>query len=101
MQPLGRTNARCLWLAPYCRAESDPDWQGTMELRDCEVQKQLSRRFGSMERQTLVEHYHRHFDFWERAAVENEVDFLRVLAGVPLEEELTKTPRRREVFEVA
>ena len=78
---LAAGQARAVILAPCCAAESDPDWDGNMDLVNAEDGAVASRRIdpGVMERYRRA--YAMHFALWKEAAQRRGI----VMARVPAE----------------
>ena len=71
---------RGLVFAPFCRAEAEPDWQGNVELVDCETQ---ARRVQHVDADLLSRYargYRRHFELWKDFTRRHAVVFARVAA---------------------
>jgi len=72
---------RCVVFAPFCQAESDPDWGGDMEFMDAESLALHSRRVESGLLRRYRDAYARHFELWKIAALRHGL----VMARVPAE----------------
>ena len=75
---LAAARGRGLVLAPFSRAESDPDWSGTIEFEDAE---RLTRRRQRVEPDLLDRYrqaYRRHFAVWREESARRGVGFARV-----------------------
>jgi uncharacterized protein (DUF58 family) len=68
-------------LAPYCDAESQPDWNGNIEMTDCETGRKRLQRVepALLERYRTV--YRRHFELWRERARKHSVLLARVPAA--------------------
>ena len=71
---------RAIILAPYCREESQPDWDGNIEFEECELATRDKRR---VERDILAR-YHRayalHFALWREQCTRRGIGLARVAA---------------------
>jgi uncharacterized protein (DUF58 family) len=82
---LASRQGRPVVLAPYCRAESDPDWDGNMEFIEAEEQSHHPRRVEPALLRRYREAYARHFELWKAAAQKHGI----ALARVPSEPDLS------------
>jgi uncharacterized protein (DUF58 family) len=83
---------RLVIFAPYCEAESQPDWLGNTRLIDCEdiISRDLHLQRSHME--AYLQAYQNHFDFWVTACLRQAIPFARVKAdGSPLLNALAST----------
>ena len=79
---LASGKGRGVVLAPFCRAEADPDWQGNIEMVDCETR---GRRVQNVNADLLARYaasYRRHFEIWKEHARRHAVVTARVGAEV-------------------
>lgn len=79
---------RGLLLAPFCKAESEPDWSGNVEFADCET---AGRRVQHVSPDLLTRYrqtYARHFDLWKEEARRHTVLIARVPSGADFHEAL-------------
>ena len=77
---LASGKGRGLVFAPFCRAEAEPDWQGNVELIDCETQ---DRRVQHIDPDLLARYarsYRRHFEVWKEHGRRHAVVTARVAA---------------------
>lgn len=75
---LGAARSRGLVLAPFARAESDPDWSGNLDFEDAE---RLTHRRQRVEPDLLDRYrqaYRRHFAIWREECARRGVGFARV-----------------------
>jgi uncharacterized protein (DUF58 family) len=82
LQPLTYSKGRGLVLAPYCKAESDPDWLGNVELVDCEIETVRNQR---VEPDLLARYqstYERHFSLWREQCQRQAIVMARIPAGL-------------------
>lgn len=73
---------RAVMLAPFCRAESDPAWDGNMEFIDSEALTHHPRRVEPAVLRRYREAYERHFSLWKAAAQKHGIAMARVPAGL-------------------
>lgn len=79
---------RVVVLAPFLAREVEPDWQGNMELVDCET---AERRLQDIDDSALGRYrdaYRRHFDLWREQARRHNARFARLPAGGSLPDAL-------------
>ncbi len=81
---LGTETASSLVLAPYCREEHAPDWQGNIELIDCETGERRIQFFSADIRKRYRDDYRRHFEMMDDLARHHRT----ALARLPSEEHL-------------
>jgi uncharacterized protein (DUF58 family) len=79
------SKGRGLIFAPHCKAESDPDWLGNVELIDCEAQTRRNQRVEADLLDRYKATYARHFSLWHDACLKHAI----VLARVPAEMEFS------------
>jgi len=82
LTPLGISKGRGLILCPFCKAESDPDWLGNVELIDCELEIRRNQR---VETDLLARYkatYERHFALWREQSVKHAALIARVPCGM-------------------
>ena len=70
-------------LAPFCQAESDPDWDGNMEFIEAEEQSHLPRRVEPALLRRYRDAYSRHFELWKAAAQRHGLALARVPCEPP------------------
>jgi hypothetical protein len=84
----------CLWLAPHCEAERNPDWNGNVELEDCESGARRRQRVEGLLMERYRESYQRHFALLAAdcrkegvllARVDADLDLIEALSGEPCE----------------
>jgi hypothetical protein len=75
-----RGRGRGMVLAPYCRDESQPNWDGNIEFEECELNLRDKRRVD----QGVLARYHRayalHFALWRDQCMRRGIGFARVAA---------------------
>jgi hypothetical protein len=77
---LASRQGRPIVFAPFCQAESDPDWDGNMEFIDAEARSHHPRRVEPALVKRYREAYARHFDLWKTAAQRHGLAMARVPA---------------------
>jgi hypothetical protein len=70
-------------LGPYCGAEAGPDWNGNIEMTDCETGRKRLQLVDAALLERYRQAYGRHFGLWRERARKHSV----VLARVPAEPE--------------
>jgi hypothetical protein len=65
---LASAGGRGLLLAPYSRAEADPDWEGNIAFHDCESGRSRLQHVSPGDRARYAAAYARHFALWKDAA---------------------------------
>ena len=71
---------RAVLFAPWCRAEGDPEWSGTLEFVDCETAARRSQQVDGGLLARYHDAYTRHFQLWRDHARQSGVAFARVPA---------------------
>jgi hypothetical protein len=75
-----RGRGRGIILAPYCRDEAQPDWDGNIEFEECELSLRDKRRVD----ENILARYHRayalHFALWRDQCMRRGIGFARVAA---------------------
>lgn len=82
LAPLSASKGRGLLFVPFCKAESEPDWVGNVELIDCETNEHRNQR---VEPELLARYkatYARHFSLWRDACTRHAAVLARVPAGI-------------------
>jgi uncharacterized protein (DUF58 family) len=73
-----RARGRAIILAPFCRDESQPAWDGNIEFEECELTTRDKRRVDS----DILARYHRayalHFALWREQCTRRGIGFARV-----------------------
>lgn len=88
VRKLASEKGRGVVFAPYCAAESSPDWSGYLELRDCESEMRRVERFDSERVLQYQASYRRHFQLWESACRRYGVAFSQLPAAATFLEAL-------------
>ena len=78
LSSLGSGKGRGLIFAPFNRDEAEPDWDGNIELRDCETQRRRVQAVSSPLLTRYRESYRRHFSLWRERARKHAVAIARV-----------------------
>jgi len=83
---LSRDHGRAIILAPYLRDEAEPDWQGNLELHDCESKVVRQQRVEPMLLSRYRKSYQRHFELWQEEARRRSVPLARLSCELSLGE---------------
>lgn len=75
---LSSSRGRAIMLAPYCREEAQPDWQGNIEFEDSEIQLRDKRRVESDVLGRYLRAYENHFAMWREQSARRGIAFARV-----------------------
>jgi uncharacterized protein (DUF58 family) len=75
-------------IAPFSRAEAEPDWTGNLEMVDCESRAVRVQRINSGALRGYRAAYARHFDLWATQAVRFRIPVARISAEPDLAEAL-------------
>lgn len=88
LQRLGEGNGFGILLVPFAKTESDPDWNGNMEMLDCESGAMRPQRVdtGLLERYRRA--YRHHFDIWAEQAIRYHTPLARIPAEADLADAL-------------
>ncbi|MCC5846882.1 MAG: DUF58 domain-containing protein [Verrucomicrobia bacterium] len=78
MRPLTAGKGRVALLVPYLRLEEDPDWQGNLELIDCETGGSRRQRVDPGVLASYRQAYERHFEAWREACRRYNARFARI-----------------------
>jgi uncharacterized protein (DUF58 family) len=100
MALLGQNNGRPVILAPYLHAEAEPDWDGNLELRDCETRRSRQQRVEPYLLDRYRQNYRRHFDLWQREARRRGIPFARIACETPLREAVFRQALPEGAFEL-
>lgn len=93
LSALSAGRGRGVVLAPFCAAESTPDWNGNLQLTDCETRAERIQRVSPELLRHYTDAYGRHFSLWRErtrrhaallARVPAETDFREALHGEAL-----------------
>jgi uncharacterized protein (DUF58 family) len=75
-------------MAPYCNAESAPDWSGNIEMTDCESGRKRLQRVDTGLLDRYRHSYTRHFALWRERARKHSVLLARIAAEADFREAL-------------
>jgi uncharacterized protein (DUF58 family) len=90
LRTLVSSRGRAVVLAPGSLSEAEPDWEGHLELLDCETGEKRLQHVDAALRRRYGEAYGRHFEIWRTRARRHGVAFARVPSEGPLLEALQK-----------
>lgn len=76
--PLISQRGRGILLAPFCKDESEPDWQGNIDFEDVETSRHDRRRVPPATRERYLQAYRRHFELWREPCLRQGIAFARV-----------------------
>jgi uncharacterized protein (DUF58 family) len=94
---LSREHGRVVILAPCLQAEAEPDWNGNLQLRDCETHRVRQQRVEPYLLARYRKNYQRHFELWRQEARRRSVP----LALISCELSLGDAVRRQALPEGA
>jgi uncharacterized protein (DUF58 family) len=92
---LSMRKGRGIVLAPFCGAESDPDWEGNRELVDVETKSSRVQRINPSTLAKYHEAYTRHFDMWRDECRRHDVLLARIGGEEDLETALRPEAMRQ------
>jgi uncharacterized protein (DUF58 family) len=98
---LASRRGRAVVLAPACRAESAPGWDGNYDFIDPEVEGRHPRRVEPPLLARYLDAYRRHFGLWEASCTKHGLVFARVPAGLPFERAVHQEAVPRGAMEAA
>ena len=75
-----RGRGRAIILAPFCRDESQPDWDGNIEFEECELNLHDKRRVDEDILTRYLRAYALHFALWREQCTRRGLGFARVAA---------------------
>ncbi len=78
LNPLMQTSGRSIILCPWSRLESDPNWEGQIELRECETGEKRLYQFAGARLERYRANYRRHFALWDEACRGRAVTLARI-----------------------
>ncbi len=78
LSALSSAKGRGVVFAPFCVTESAPDWNGNIQLTDCETRRQRVQRISPDLLARYKNSYARHFSFWRERARKHSVAIARV-----------------------
>jgi uncharacterized protein (DUF58 family) len=76
--PLLQTTGRAILLCPWSRAEAEPDWDGQIELRECESGEKRLFQASPARLENYRANYRRHFALWDEACRARGVALARI-----------------------
>jgi hypothetical protein len=88
LQTLTESSGAAVVIAPFCRAEAEPDWTGNLEMVDCESGALRIQRVNGEVLRRYRAAWARHFELWEDQALRYRVPLARVAAEPELAESL-------------
>lgn len=94
-------NGRGVIFAPYCTAESAPDWLGNTELADCESTARQDFQFSSEDMRRYQATYANHFALWQDATRRCGIALARVSAESTLIDALQESALGIGAVEIA
>jgi uncharacterized protein (DUF58 family) len=100
MARLTHAHGRPVILAPYLQAEAQPDWDGNLELRDCETRRLRQQRVEPRLLDRYRQNYRRHFDLWQQEARRRGVPFVRISCESSLREAVFRQALPEGAFEL-
>jgi hypothetical protein len=100
MVRLGQNHGRPVILAPYLKEEAMPEWNGNLQLRDCETTRLRQQRVEPWLLERYRQNYRRHFDLWQQEARLRGVPFVRISCESSLREAIFKQALPEGAFEL-
>lgn len=85
------TTSRAIVFCPWSASEAAPDWDGQIELRDCESSQRRLFQMSAARRERFQASYRRHFDLWSDACAGRGVPLARLGEDGPLLDCLMKS----------
>lgn len=85
------STGRAIIFCPWSRSEAEPDWDGQIELRDCESGERRLYQFSGSRREKFKASYLRHFSLWDDACAGRGVALARLGEEGPLLDCLMKS----------
>jgi len=82
------SRGRAIIFAPYCAAESAPDWLGNTELIDCENASRRDVRIQAEDLGNYSSAYDKHFDSWRHEARRHGIPLAKLRAETAFSEAL-------------
>ncbi len=81
---LDREHGRVVLLSPYLQGEAEPDWNGNLELHDCESRRVRQQRVEPYLLTRYRKNYQRHFELWQQEARRRGIPLARIACELPL-----------------
>lgn len=78
LHPLVHAKGRGVLLSPWCKAEADPEWEGNLDMIDCEANTLRKQRVEPGVLLRYREAYARHFLLWQEEARRMGIAYARV-----------------------
>jgi hypothetical protein len=78
LKQLVRGRGRAMLFVPYAASETDPPWEGNMELIDCETEARRRQRVEPALLRRYRSSYARHFEIWNHFARRYDIPLARV-----------------------
>jgi len=97
---LSADHGRVVILAPYLQAEAEPDWNGNLELHDCETRQVRQQRVEPYLLSRYRKSYRRHFDLWQEEARRRGVPLARISSELSLSVALRRQALPAGAFEI-
>lgn len=88
LDAMARGAGQAVLFAPFAPQESDPDWEGNVDLRDCESSQKRVICMNAAVLKAYTDSYAAHFALWEKAAQMRQIAFARIPALMDLVESL-------------
>ncbi len=85
------TTSRAIVFCPWSASEAAPDWDGQIELRDCESSQRRLFQMSAARRERFQASYRRHFELWSDACAGRGVPLARLDEDGPLLDCLMKS----------
>jgi len=101
LAPVLHATGRAIIFCPWSVAEAEPDWDGQIELRDCESSERRLFQMSAAMRERYVAGYRRHFELWSEACAGRGIPFARLAEDGPLLDCLLKSALPAGAVEVA
>jgi uncharacterized protein (DUF58 family) len=97
---LSRERGHLVILAPYLKTEAHPDWQGNLELHDCETRQVRQQRVEPFLLSRYQRNYQRHFELWQEEARRRHVPLARISCELSLSAAVRRQALPAGAFEV-
>jgi len=97
---LTHNQGRPVILAPFLQGEAQPDWNGNLELHDCETTEVRQQRVEPFLLSRYEKSYQRHFELWQDAARRRGIPLARISCELSLSLALRQQALSAGAFEV-
>jgi uncharacterized protein (DUF58 family) len=97
---LSAAKGRGLIFAPFCSAEAAPDWDGNVEMTDCESGARRVQHVDGGLRRRYLDTYARHFELWKEHSRKHAALIARVAAEAPFEQAMQTEALRAGAVEL-